>query len=187
MLGSQRQRRYVQPLGLQQVQTGSMVMLIWQRISTISRPITGGMSNYQNVNVYTTMRVLTGTTRNFGIMLALMIFGCFVHLVAIEYVSAKKSKGEVLLFRRGYVPQLEQKLDEESNSDSRINTAIVALDKYVVDVPASIQKHTATFHWDSVTYDIKVKNSTRRLLDDIDGWINPGTLTALMVCRISQS
>jgi ATP-binding cassette subfamily G (WHITE) protein 2 (PDR) len=120
-------------------------------------------------------------------MLALMIFGCFVHLAATEYISAKKSKGEVLLFRRGYVPQLEQKFDEEANSDGMINITTAALEKNVPHAPASIQKHTAVFHWDSVSYDIKVEGGSRRLLDEIDGWIKPGALTALMVCRLSHS
>jgi ABC-type multidrug transport system ATPase subunit len=31
-----------------------------------------------------------------------------------------------------------------------------------------------------VCYDIKIKKKTRRLLDQVDGWVKPGTLTALM-------
>jgi ABC-type multidrug transport system ATPase subunit len=31
-----------------------------------------------------------------------------------------------------------------------------------------------------VIYDIKIKGETRRLLDHVDGWVKPGTLTALM-------
>lgn len=115
-------------------------------------------------------------------MIALMIFGCCVYLTATEYISAKKSKGEVLLFRRGRVPNLQPKLDEEANADDRINTTTFAHEKSVPEVPPSLQKQTKIFHWDSVSYDIKVESGTRRLLDDVDGWIVPGTLTALMVC-----
>jgi len=43
--------------------------------------------------------------RNLGIIIALMLFGLAVYLIATEYISAKKSKGEVLLFRRGGVPK----------------------------------------------------------------------------------
>ncbi|RAL67057.1 hypothetical protein DID88_007837 [Monilinia fructigena] len=39
---------------------------------------------------------------------------------------------------------------------------------------------TAIFHWDDVHYDIKIKNEPRKLLDGVDGWVKPGTLTALM-------
>ncbi len=120
--------------------------------------------------------------RNLGIMIALMIFGCTVYLISTEYISAKKSKGEVLLFRRRNMPGLGPRADEESNVDDRVNTeAVLAREKTVPDAPASIQKQTAVFHWDSVNYDIKIKGEPRRLLDDIDGWVVPGTLTALMV------
>lgn len=49
------------------------------------------------------------------------------------------------------------------------------------DAPPSIQKQTAIFHWSGVNFDIKIKGEPRRLLDDVDGWVKPGTLTALMV------
>ena len=126
--------------------------------------------------------VLIGTSRNLGVMIALMVFGCFVYLLATEYISAKKSKGEVLLFRRGRVPDLQPMLDEEANADDRVNTETLAREKKVPDAPGSIQKQSAVFHWDSVNYDIKIKGKPRRLLDEVDGWVTPGTLTALMVC-----
>ncbi|KAH6679698.1 putative ABC transporter CDR4 [Halenospora varia] len=123
--------------------------------------------------------------RNLGIMFALMVFGCAVYLTATEFISAKKSKGEVLLFRRGKVPDIaaEEKKDVESRAieDDRVNTEMVlARTKTVPDAPAHIQKQTAIFHWDGVNYDIKIKKEPRRLLDDVDGWVKPGTLTALM-------
>lgn len=114
-------------------------------------------------------------------MFALMFFGCAVYLLATEYISAKKSKGEVLLFRRGRVPDMGPKADEESRVEDRVNTeTVLAREKTVPDAPASIQKQTAVFHWDGVNYDIKIKKEPRRLLDDVDGWVRPGTLTALM-------
>ncbi|KAG9231760.1 putative ABC transporter CDR4 [Amylocarpus encephaloides] len=120
--------------------------------------------------------------RNLGIMFALMVVGCAIYLTATEYISAKKSKGEVLLFTRGNVPDIgSTKADEETQVDERVNTEMVlARTKTVPDAPASIQKQTAIFHWDDVNYDIKIKNEPRRLLDQVDGWVKPGTLTALM-------
>ena len=54
---------------------------------------------------------------------------------------------------------------------------------------ASIHRQTKIFHWKDVVYDIKIKGKPRRLLDHVDGWVKPGTLTALMVipphlCRL---
>ncbi|RDW75194.1 AtrD-1 [Coleophoma cylindrospora] len=119
--------------------------------------------------------------RNFGILVALTIFMCAIYLTATEYISAKKSKGEVLLFPRTHIPKLTTKSsDEEANADDRITTQILSREKTVPDAPTSIQKQTAIFHWNEVNYDIKIKNEPRRLLDGVDGWVRPGTLTALM-------
>jgi ATP-binding cassette subfamily G (WHITE) protein 2 (PDR) len=45
----------------------------------------------------------------------------------------------------------------------------------------NIQKQTSIVSWKDVTYDIKIKGEERRILDNVDGWVKPGTLTALMV------
>jgi ATP-binding cassette subfamily G (WHITE) protein 2 (PDR) len=120
--------------------------------------------------------------RNLGILIALGLFALTVYLASTEFISAKKSKGEVLLFPRGAVPFKGPKDDEESNVEDRVNTEVVLTrTKTVPDAPASIQKQTAVFHWDGVNYDIKIKSEPRRLLDAVDGWVKPGTLTALMV------
>jgi hypothetical protein len=118
-------------------------------------------------------------------MIALMIFGCAVYLTATEYISAKKSKGEILLFRRDRVPFIPSKADEEANTDNRVGADILRHEKPVLHSPASLQKQTAVFQWSDVNYDIKVKKKTRRLLHQVDGWIKPGRLTALMVCKYS--
>ena len=125
--------------------------------------------------------ILTGTSRNFGIMIALMIFGCAIYLLATEFISAKKSKGEILLFQRGRVPDMQSKRDEEANANDRVNTETLAQVKTVLDTPASIQKQTSIFYWSDVSLNIKIKGKPRRLLDEVDGWVRPGTLTALMV------
>lgn len=120
--------------------------------------------------------------RNLGILFGFIVFGCFVYLASTEFISAKKSKGEVLLFKRGGMPTLPRKDDVESPADDRANVELVlSREKTIPEAPPSIQKQTAVFHWSSVNYDIKIKGGERRLLDDVDGWVKPGTLTALMV------
>lgn len=106
---------------------------------------------------------------------------CGVHLTSVEYISAKKSKGEVLLFPRTQTPKLSNRSsDEEAHADDRITAQVLTREKTVPDAPVSIQKQTAIFHWDEVSYDIEIKGEPRRLLDGVDGWVRPGTLTALM-------
>ncbi|WXC60578.1 hypothetical protein SNK03_006457 [Fusarium graminearum] len=117
--------------------------------------------------------------RNFGIMIALMLFGCAVYLVATEYISAKRPKGEVLVFRRSHMPYLQSRMDEEAASSGN-GFDILPNHKTALDPPVGLEKQTAIFQWSDVTYDIKVKKETRRLLHQVDGWVQPGTLTALM-------
>ncbi|KAL2863758.1 pleiotropic drug resistance family ABC transporter [Aspergillus lucknowensis] len=112
--------------------------------------------------------------RNLGIMFAFMIFFLFTYLTATEYISEAKSKGEVLLFRRGHTPPAAG--DEETSSPA---TAGEKVEQSNQDV-ANIQRQTAIFHWKDVCYDIKIKNEPRRILDNVDGWVKPGTCTALM-------
>lgn len=143
--------------------------------------VTLGVLKLGAVKVRERLGELTDPPSNLGIMIALMVFGCFVYLLATEYISAKKSKGEILFFRRGRVPELQPKHDEEANGDDRVNTEMIAQEKMMHGTAAAIQKQNAVFHWDGVNYDIQIKGKPRRLLDEVDGWVVPGTLTALMV------
>ncbi|KAL1881468.1 hypothetical protein VTK73DRAFT_3530 [Phialemonium thermophilum] len=120
--------------------------------------------------------------RNFGIILAFMFGFLVFYMLAAENVSAKKSKGEVLVFRRGHKPASfkEQKTDAEAGPAPRGPTSITekANDGNVSD--GVIQKTTSVFHWSDVCYEVKVKGETKQILDHVDGWVKPGTLTALM-------
>lgn len=118
--------------------------------------------------------------RNLGILFAFMFGFLGFYLAATEFITAKKSKGEVLLFRRGHKPaSLTQKGgDIESGSGSA--TPLEKGHHKKEHVIANIQKQTAIFQWKDVVYDINIKKETRRILDHVDGWVKPGTMTALM-------
>ncbi|KAL0066972.1 Multidrug resistance protein [Marasmius tenuissimus] len=101
------------------------------------------------------------------------------YLVATEFNEAAKSKGEVLVFRRGHVPKPSRKRDDEET------TMVTTQEKRSADMDSNdgagvIQKQTSIFHWEDVSYDIKIKGQPRRILDSVDGWVEPGKLTALM-------
>jgi hypothetical protein len=113
-------------------------------------------------------------------MFAFMIFLMFTYLTATEYISESKSKGEVLLFRRGHATS-------SGSEDVEVNRQVGSAEK--TDESASqqvaIQKQEAIFQWKDVCYDIKIKSEPRRILDHVDGWVKPGTCTALMVSASS--
>lgn len=116
--------------------------------------------------------------RNVGILFAFVIGLCAFYISATEFISAKKSKGEVLVFRRGHTPaSLKEKASDE---ESGFNGAALAKKESYTSATDIIQKQTAIFSWRDVTYDIKIKKEDRRILDHVDGWVKPGTLTALM-------
>ncbi|KXT06963.1 hypothetical protein AC578_7244 [Pseudocercospora eumusae] len=118
--------------------------------------------------------------RNFGIVIAFGIFFMGVYLTATEFISAKKSKGEVLVFQRGHIPRaLKEKAKDEESVDENKRNALAKTQSYT-EATDIIQKQTAIFSWKDVCYDIKIKSEERRILDHVDGWVKPGTLTALM-------
>lgn len=120
--------------------------------------------------------------RNVGIIFAFMIFLMFCYLAATELISGKKSKGEVLVFRRGHTPSSlkQHPHDVETVDDGAADGAALAKKESYTEASDIIQKQTAIFSWRDVCYDIKIKSEERRILDHVDGWVKPGTLTALM-------
>ncbi|KAF2791984.1 putative multidrug resistance ABC transporter [Melanomma pulvis-pyrius CBS 109.77] len=116
--------------------------------------------------------------RNIGILFAFMFILMGVYLTATEFVTAKKSKGEVLVFRRGHKVLKKSKSTEDLEGGPAGRN--VAVDKNQSDDIAIIERQTAIFQWKDVCYDIKIKGEPRRILDHVDGWVKPGTLTALM-------
>jgi ABC-type multidrug transport system permease subunit len=120
--------------------------------------------------------------RNLGIIIALTIFLAACHLITSELVSSQRSKGEVLVFRRGKAQQSRAKRNK--GDVEQLPCRVVRNEKSPNEAPetiAGVEKQTSIFHWEDVTYDVKIKGEARRILDHVDGWIRPGTLTALMV------
>ncbi|OAX81322.1 hypothetical protein ACJ72_04341 [Emergomyces africanus] len=116
--------------------------------------------------------------RNLGIIFGFIFFFMFTYLFATEYISESKSKGEVLLFRKGHQPKKAKNSDIEASPPP--SSGEKSSGSSSQGVSASIQKQTAVFQWRDVCYDIKIKKEDRRILDHVDGWVKPGTCTALM-------
>jgi len=123
--------------------------------------------------------------RDFGLILVFLVVFLSFYLFAAENVAAKKSKGEVLVFRRGHKPAAfkEQKGDAESGG---YNSGRLAVNHGATDGNSSdkeggvLRGTTSVFHWNNVCYEVDIKKETRQILNNVDGWVKPGTLTALM-------
>lgn len=86
----------------------------------------------------------------------------------------------MLVWRRGYIPAFLQDgaRDLETSNATDGHPAVAEKPTTASD---AIIKQTAIFSWKDVCYDIKVKKGeTKRILDHVDGWVKPGTLTALV-------
>jgi ATP-binding cassette subfamily G (WHITE) protein 2 (PDR) len=128
--------------------------------------------------------------RNLGFMFAFMIFFLFIYLLATEFNSSTDSKAEVLVFRRGHVPNHLVAAEKAAKHDDEAPIAIAGSemvgkddaeqDKEQDEQVAALPPQTDIFTWKDVCYDIKIKGEPRRLLDNVSGWVKPGTLTALM-------
>ena len=75
---------------------------------------------------------------------------------------------------------LKEKPSDEEAADEHGNGAELAKKESYTEATDIILKQTAVFSWKDVCYDIKIKKEERRILDHVDGWVKPGTLTALM-------
>ncbi|KAF7555313.1 hypothetical protein G7046_g6583 [Stylonectria norvegica] len=119
--------------------------------------------------------------RNFGVVIAMAIFNHAVYFIATEYITAKKTKGEVLVFCRGFLPPSSVKgRDDIENSLSGLVPVVRNPKEHPSIIEGGIPGSTTVFHWSNVCYDTKIKKKTQRILDNVDGWVKPGTLTALM-------
>ncbi|KAJ4198467.1 Multidrug resistance protein [Fusarium solani] len=115
--------------------------------------------------------------RNFGILVAFMIGYLLLHLLATEYVASQRSKGEVLVFSRKSMIKRQQKGVKDVESGT-VTAVTDSTDDNTSD--PLVEKQTSIFHWKNVCYDVTIKGEPRRILDNLDGWVKPGTLTALM-------
>jgi ABC-type multidrug transport system fused ATPase/permease subunit len=122
-------------------------------------------------------------------MFAFMVLFLFVYLFATEFNSATSSTAEVLVFRRGHVPnhlvaaEKAEKHDEEAPI-AGIGTGSVGKndadhEKGQEEKLNASPHQTDMLTWKDVCYDIKTKGEPRRLLHNVSRWVKPITWTAL--------
>lgn len=135
--------------------------------------------------------------RALGIALAYFIFFTAFYLLFCEFNESAVQKGEILLFPKSVLKRAKkQKLiktkhdveavqdsegaltDQKLLQDSLVESNISSSSDKSVNV--GLSKSEAIFHWRNVCYDVQIKKETRRILSNVDGWVKPGTLTALM-------
>lgn len=139
--------------------------------------------------------------RNLGIIIAYMVAFLILHLWVVESKSTVTASPQRLIFRNRKAAQSVMKSgnDIESNASQRSKDFIAAevtvqnkleLTTSVVEgqQPTTTNQkqttgqavHGGLLTWEDMTLDIDIRGTQRRLLNNVSGWVKPGTMTCLM-------
>ncbi len=118
--------------------------------------------------------------RNVGILIAFWTSFLVLYLIITELNSSTSSSADVLRYQRRHSAESVQETAHPRKGKADIQTAGSE------DIggqnlrPDGLRSRGDIFTWRNVVYDIELKEGRRRLLDNVSGWVRPGTLTALM-------
>jgi hypothetical protein len=130
--------------------------------------------------------------RNFGFICAFFLFFVFLTALGMELQKPNKGGGAVTIFKRGQVPKRVEKsmelkgqmADVEKgkleNGDSRMETSSDSEKTKTDTTVKGVAKNETIFTWQNVNYTIPYEKGERQLLQDVQGYVKPGKLTALM-------
>jgi ATP-binding cassette subfamily G (WHITE) protein 2 (PDR) len=156
-------------------------ILVDQRACAVRGSVPGANSVSGTAFIRTSFRYENANKwRNFGILLGMTFFLLVLHLVMSELVASERSKGEVLVFRHGKVQKSKARRHNKDEETGSASSAEGAQNDSSNNSGYNVEKQTSVFHWEDVCYEIQIKGQTRVILDHVDGWVMPGTLTALM-------
>lgn len=125
-------------------------------------------------------------TQNAGIVIAFGAAFIFALLVFTELNVASAAEAAVVLFKRGSktaAGAAQDPVDEEKTISGSILAGTSAADDKDEAQKALTETTPMTdvFSWQHLQYTVPVGNGeTRKLLDDVSGYVAPGKLTALM-------
>jgi ABC-type multidrug transport system ATPase subunit len=111
--------------------------------------------------------------RNLGILVAWWAFFVVVTVVSTMRWRAASEGGSTLLIPREHAKPVRR--DEEAGKDEKAvgNSGFTAPDDALI-------KNTSLFTWKNLSYTVKTHEGERLLLDNVQGWVKPGMLGALM-------
>lgn len=110
------------------------------------------------------------------------MFGFFaIHLIASQVILAVKPRGEILLHapRNIFRRQQSEHTNEDQDLQLKAESDVTAADENY-QIPRGLQRSQSTIHWSNISYQIIIDKTERQLLAEMNGWIRPGKLTALM-------
>lgn len=119
--------------------------------------------------------------------MAYYVFFLAIFIIGVERQGDAAASGGVLIFKRGREPKAVKEalaggktVDEENLAG--IDPHAIGGDEQQEDNEAAneVEPMHDVFTWKNVCYDVPIKSETRRLLDNVNGYVKPGKMTALM-------
>lgn len=114
--------------------------------------------------------------RNFGIIIAWWAVYFALNALGTEFLPSMGTGGDVLLFKRGKMPDLS-KVGQDHVADANVLRQVLNQDS---NQSGNGQPRRDIFSWQHVDYTIPLGGGYRQLLCDVQGYVKPGTMTALM-------
>ncbi|KAL8703657.1 MAG: hypothetical protein Q9201_003169 [Fulgogasparrea decipioides] len=128
--------------------------------------------------------------RNFGIITAFWIFFVLLTMIGMEIQKPNAGGGAVTIFKRGQAPKsVERAMDGGNVVEDEENAGAADREKLDLEDSSSsesgkmvkgVAKNESVFTWQNVHYRIPVDKGHRELLSEVQGYVRPGKLTALM-------
>ena len=128
--------------------------------------------------------------RNFGIIIAWLALFIALTMLGMELQKPNKGGSSATIFKRGEEPEtvkraLENKElpedvetgDKEKGVDGNMNESTSEDSGEKV---TGIARSTSIFTWRNLNYTIPYKGGKKQLLQDVQGYVKPGRLTALV-------
>lgn len=150
--------------------------------STPDSVIVGGSDYIKSAYTYSRSHLW----RNFGIIIGWFILFVALTMLGMEIQKPNKGGSSVTVFKRGEAPKAVEEAIEHAGPPSDVESAEnnpippelkeEEPDQQVQD----IAKNTSIFTWRNVNYTIPYKGGQRGLLENVNGYVKPGRLTAMM-------
>jgi ABC-type multidrug transport system permease subunit/ABC-type multidrug transport system ATPase subunit len=125
--------------------------------------------------------------RNFGIVWAWWVLFVVMTIIATSKWHASSEDGPSLVIPRenSHVAAALKQTDEEGQVQEKQpvakNNGVVSGDNSDANTTDdNLIRNTSVFTWKNLTYTVKTPSGERTLLDNVQGWVKPGMLGALM-------
>lgn len=133
--------------------------------------------------------------RNFGIVWAWWALFVFITIVTTSRWRSSSEAGPSLFIPRDTAQaykagKLKRERDEEGQSEGKDQVVSSSSSGNFMSEEArpaaeesangNLVRNTSIFTWKNLSYTVKTPSGDRQLLDNVQGWVKPGNLTALM-------